>query len=283
MEYAKLNNGVLMPKVGYGLLDVDDPKVCEQAVLQALKSGYRLLDTAAAYQNEEAIGQAIKKSQLNRKDLFITTKIWIQDAGYDATKVAIERSLSKMQLDYFDLVLIHFPFGDYYGSWRAMEDAYDAGKIRAIGVSNFYGARLEDLYLHVRIKPAINQLEMHPLYQQNDELKVMTDLHVQPEAWRPLSRGKHDIFSNPKLIKIAKNHTKTVPQVMLRWNVQRGVIVLPKSLNNQRMLENISLWDFELSQDEMDTIKTIDLGTTDSPSLTSAETAKQLNDWKIHE
>ncbi|WP_125767180.1 aldo/keto reductase [Lapidilactobacillus wuchangensis] len=283
MEYTKLNNGVIMPKIGYGLLDVDDPNTCEQAVQMALKAGYRLLDTAVAYGNEEAVGQAIQKSQLDRESLFITTKVWVQDAGYEATKQAIQKSLDKLKLTYLDLVLIHFPFGDYYGSWRAMEELYEAGKIRAIGVSNFYAARLVDLYLNAKIKPMINQLEMNPLYQQNDALKVMKDLNIQGEAWRPLSRGRHNIFGNQVLVDIAEKYQKTVPQVMLRWNVQRGVVALPKSLNAQRMAQNIDIWDFSLSQKDMDNIEMLDSKETDSPSLTSAETAKQLNEWKIHD
>lgn len=283
MEYKTLSNGVKIPMEGFGVFQVEDGQVTEDAVTEALRAGYRLIDTAAAYFNEEAVGKAIKKSGIKREDLFITTKLWIQDAGYENAKKAFYTSLSKLGLDYLDLYLIHQPFNDYYGSWRAIEELYEEGKIRAIGVCNFYPERLTDLYLNSRIKPMVNQVELHPFFQQQDAINNMKELNIQPEAWGPLAEAKHNIFTNPILKKIADNHNKTTAQVILRWNTQRGVIIIPKSVHKNRMEENFKIWDFSLTEEEMNEISTLDIGHSEIIDHGSASTAKWLNTWKIHD
>jgi len=283
MKYVTLNNGVEMPMEGFGVYQVEDDKVCEQAVSNALAAGYRLIDTAAAYFNEESVGRAIKKSGIPREELFITTKLWIQDAGYENAKKAFQTSIDKLGLDYLDLYLIHQPMNDYYGSWRAMEELYEAGKIRAIGVCNFYPERLADLCLNARIIPAVNQVELHPFFTQSDALENMKEFGVQPQAWGPLAEGKHNIFTNEVLTNIAEKHNKTVAQVVLRWNVQRDVIIIPKSIRKERIEENMNIWDFQLNDEEMAAISSLDLGSSQIVDHTSAETAKWLNGWKIHD
>lgn len=283
MEYVTLNNGVKMPMEGFGVFQVPEVDVCEQAVLDAIKTGYRLIDTAAAYFNEEAVGAAIKKSGIPREELFITTKLWIQDAGYENAKKAFQISLDRLGLDYLDLYLIHQPMNDYYGSWRAMEELYEAGKIRAIGVCNFYPERLADLCVNAKIVPMVNQVEIHPFFAQANALETMKEFGVQPEAWGPLAEGKHGIFTNEKLIAIAEKHKKSVAQVVLRWNVQRGVIIIPKSVHKERMEENINIWNFSLSNDEMAEISSLDIGHSEIIDHSVPETAKWLNGWKIHE
>lgn len=283
MEYKTLSNGVKIPMEGFGVFQVEDGQVTEDAVAEALRAGYRLIDTAAAYFNEEAVGKAIKKSGIKREDLFITTKLWIQDAGYENAKKAFYTSLSKLGLDYLDLYLIHQPFNDYYGSWRAMEELYEEGKIRAIGVCNFYPERLTDLYLNSKIKPMVNQVELHPFFQQQDAINNMKELNIQPEAWGPLAESKHNIFTNPILKKIADNHNKTTTQVILRWNTQRGVIIIPKSVHKNRMEENFKIWDFSLTEEEMNEISTLDIGHSEIIDHSSASTAKWLNTWEIHD
>ena len=283
MKYVTLNNGVEMPMEGFGVYQVEDDKVCEQAVSNALAAGYRLIDTAAAYFNEESVGRAIKKSGIPREELFITTKLWIQDAGYENAKKAFQTSIDKLGLDYLDLYLIHQPMNDYYGSWRAMEELYEAGKIRAIGVCNFYPERLADLCLNARIIPAVNQVELHPFFTQSDALENMKEFGVQPQAWGPLAEGKHNIFTNEVLTNIAEKHNKTVAQVVLRWNVQRDVIINPKSIRKERIEENMNIWDFQLNDEEMAAISSLDLGSSQIVDHTSAETAKWLNGWKIHD
>ena len=283
MKYVTLNNGVEMPMEGFGVYQVEDDKVCEQAVSNALAAGYRLIDTAAAYFNEESVGRAIKKSGIPREELFITTKLWIQDAGYENAKKAFQTSIDKLGLDYLDLYLIHQPMNDYYGSWRAMEELYEAGKIRAIGVCNFYQERLADLCLNARIIPAVNQVELHPFFTQSDALENMKEFGVQPQAWGPLAEGKHNIFTNEVLTNIAEKHNKTVAQVVLRWNVQRDVIIIPKSIRKERIEENMNIWDFQLNDEEMAAISSLDLGSSQIVDHTSAETAKWLNGWKIHD
>lgn len=257
MESVKLNNGVEMPVLGFGVYQVDPGKV-ENVVLDALQTGYRLIDTAAVYENEAGVGRALQKSGIPRKELFITTKVWVQDAGYEKTKKAFERSLQKLQLDYLDLYLIHQPFGDTYGAWRAMEELYREGRIRAIGVSNFYPDRLSDLILHNAVVPAVNQVETHPFFQQVEAQKLMEANKVQIESWAPFAEGKNDIFSNPVLRSIGKKHNKSVAQVVLRWMVQRRIIVIPKSVRKGRMAENIHIFDFELTAAEMAAIKNLD-------------------------
>lgn len=283
METIKLSNGVEMPMEGFGVFQVPEAEVCKQAVSDALAAGYRLIDTAAAYFNEEAVGAAIKDSGIPREELFITTKLWIQDAGYENAKKAFQTSLDKLGLDYLDLYLIHQPMSDYYGSWRAMEELYKEGKIRAIGVCNFYPERLTDLCVNAEIAPMVNQVELHPFFQQADALKNMEEFKVQPEAWGPFAEGKFNIFSNETLLAIAKKYGKSVAQVALRWNIQRGVVVIPKSVHKERMEENLDIWDFTLSDEDMNVISLLDKGHSEIIDHSAAETAKWLNSWKIHD
>ena len=246
-----LNNGVEMPLKGFGVFQVPDPAQCEQAVLDAISTGYRLIDTAAAYMNEEAVGKAVQKCGVPREELFITTKLWVQDASYDGAKQAIDTSMKKLGLDYIDLYLIHQPMGDYIGAYRAMEEAYKAGKIRAIGVCNFYPNRLADLCETVEVIPAVNQVELHPFFQQENALALMREYGVIPEAWGPFAEGKHGIFTHPVLTEIGQKYGKTAAQVALRWNVQRGVVVIPKSVHRERMEQNLAIWDFALSESDI--------------------------------
>lgn len=286
MEFVTLNNGVKMPKEGFGVFQVPDPEQCEQSVLDAITSGYRLIDTAAAYFNEEAVGAAIKKSiasGVSREDLFITTKLWVQDASYEGGKKAIQTSLNKLGLDYIDLYLLHQPMGDYFGAYRAMEEAYRAGTIKAIGVCNFYPHVLADFCETVEVMPTVNQVELHPFFQQEDALAVMKQYGVQPEAWGPFAEGKHGIFTNSVLTEIAENHGKTVAQVVLRWNTQRGVVVIPKSVHKDRMEQNIDIWDFELTKEDMEKIAQLDMGVSEIVNHFDAGFVKALHGMKIHE
>ncbi len=283
MEYTTLSNGVKMPMEGFGVFQVTDATICEQAVTDALNAGYRLIDTAAAYFNEEAVGVAIKKSGIAREELFITTKLWIQDAGYESAKKAFQTSLDKLGLDYIDLYLIHQPMNDYYGSWRAMEELYEQGKIRAIGVCNFYPERLTDLCLNVKIKPMVNQVELHPFFAQTDAIENMRKFEVQPQAWGPMAEGKHGIFTHTVLTEIGKKYKKTAAQVALRWNIQRGVVIIPKSVHKERIVQNLNIWDFKLSKEDMKAISALDLGHSEIIDHSAADTAKMLNSWKIHE
>ena len=282
MQTVCLNNGVQMPLEGFGVFQVPDAAQCEQAVSDALEAGYRLIDTAAAYMNEEAVGNAIRTSDIPRKDLFITTKLWVQDADYESAKKAFETSLNKLGLEYLDLYLIHQPFHDYYGAWRAMEELYKEGRIRAIGVSNFYPDRLVDLCVNAEIIPAVNQVECHPFFQQKDALKVMKEYGVQLEAWGPFAEVKNNFFKNPIIAEIAAKYGKSVAQVALRWNVQRGVVVIPKSVHKERIQENFNIWDFELSDKDMETISDMDIGHSEIVNHFTADTAKWLNGLKIH-
>ena len=272
-----------MPMEGFGVFQVPEAEVCEQAVSDALEVGYRLIDTAAAYFNEEAVGAAIRKSGIPREELFITTKLWIQDAGYENAKKAFRTSLDKLGLDYLDLYLIHQPMNDYYGSWHAMEELYEEGKIRAIGVCNFYPERLADLCLNAKVTPAVNQVEIHPFFAQTDAMENMKEFGVQPEAWGPLAEGQHGIFTNPVLTEIGKKYGKTAAQVSLRWNTQRGVVIIPKSTHRERMEENLNIWDFTLSDEDMKAIAGLDLGHSEIIDHSAASTAKFLNGWKIHD
>ncbi|WP_224984575.1 aldo/keto reductase [Geomonas agri] len=258
MENVVLNNGVKMPILGFGVFQVLDPEECERSVSDALQVGYRLIDTAASYMNEEAVGNALRKSGVAREELFITTKLWIQDAGYDNTKSAFEKSLNKLQLDYLDLYLIHQPFGDIYGSWRAMEELYRAGRIRAIGISNFQPDRVMDLIVHNEVVPAVNQIETHPFCQQVETQKFLQENHVQMESWGPFAEGKNDIFTNQVLLAIGKKYDKTIAQVVLRWLTQRKVVAIPKSVRPERMRENFDVLDFALSAEDMAAIATLD-------------------------
>jgi 2,5-diketo-D-gluconate reductase A len=262
MKKINLNNGIEMPLLGFGVFQIPDLAECERSVINAINVGYRLIDTAASYQNEAAVGNAIKNSGIEREDLFITTKLWIQTNGYEGTKRAFEKSLNELQLDYLDLYLMHQPYGDVYGSWRAMEELYKEGKIRAIGVSNFHPDRLMDLIVHNEIIPSVNQVETHPFHQQIDNLLFMEQNNVQIQSWGPFAEGKNDIFSNELLGHIGKKYNKTIAQVVLRWLTQRGVVAIPKSVRKERMEENFNIFDFELSLEEMEIIKNLDTKTS---------------------
>lgn len=283
MEYVTLNNGIKMPLEGFGVFQVPDPAQCKQAVLDAINSGYRLIDTAAAYMNEEAVGAAIKESGVDRSKLFITTKLWVQDADYESAKKAIESSLEKLGLDYLDLYLIHQPMGDYAGAYRAMEEAYKEGKLRAIGVCNFYPARLADLCETVDVIPAVNQVELHPFFQQEDALALMKEYGVRPEAWGPFAEGNHGIFTHPVLSSIGEKYGKSAAQVALRWNVQRGVVVIPKSVHKDRMEQNMNIWDFELSEEDMNEIAKLDIGHSEIVNHDDPNFVKILHGLKVHE
>lgn len=258
MKEVMLNNGIKMPITGFGVFQIPDLEECERAVLDAIEVGYRLIDTAQAYGNEEAVGRAIQKTFVPREELFITTKVWISNAGYEKAKGSIEESLKKMQLDYLDLVLIHQPVGDYYGTYRAMEELYKEGKIKAIGVSNFYPDRLVDICLFNEVIPAVNQVEVNVFHQQKEAEKVMTKYQVQMQAWAPFAEGRNDMFNQPLLKEIGNRYNKTVAQVILRWLIQRGIVVLAKSTRKSRMEENINIFDFELSEQEMQIIAKLD-------------------------
>ena len=272
-----LNNGIEMPLLGFGVFQVTDLEECERSVLDALATGYRLLDTAASYGNEEAVGKAIERSGLPREELFVTTKLWIKDTGYDRTKEAFERSLNRLQLDYLDLYLIHQPYGDVYGSWRAMQELHREGRIRAIGISNFYPDRVIDLILHNEVVPAVNQIETHPFHQQIETQAFLKENRVQHESWAPFAEGKNDIFQNEVLGSIAESHGKSVAQVILRWLTQREVIAIPKSVRKERMEENFDIFDFELTQGDMNAIASLDSKTTSFFDHRDPEMVKRLS------
>ena len=257
---VKLNNGIEMPTLGFGVFQVPDLSQAQQAVTDALDSGYRLIDTAAAYQNEEAVGQAIKNSSVKREDVFVTSKLWVSDFNYRRAKAGIDTSLQKLGLDYMDLYLLHQPYGDTMGAWRALEEAQKEGKIRAIGVSNFYADQLKDLELTMPVKPAVNQIEVNPWYQQSREVKFAQSEGIRVEARAPLAEGKHNIFTNETIARIAEKYGKSNGQVILRWLLQRGITVIPKSVHQKRMAENIDVFDFELSDDDMKTMAGLDKG-----------------------
>ena len=283
IETVKLNNGIEMPLEGFGVFQVPDPSVCEQAVLDAIESGYRLIDTAAAYMNEEAVGRAIAKCGVPREELFITTKLWVQDASYEGAKQAIETSMQKLGLSYIDLYLIHQPMGDYIGAYRAMEEAYKAGKLRAIGVCNCYPHVLADICETVEVKPAVNQVELHPFFQQENALALMREYGVHPEAWGPFAEGSHGIFTHPVLTAIGQKYGKSAAQVALRWNVQRGVTVIPKSVHKERMEQNINIWDFTLSGEDMAEIAKLDIGRSEIVDHSDPKFVQMLHQVKVHE
>ena len=262
MQTVRLNNGVEIPVLGFGVFQITDLTECERSVVDAIQIGYRHIDTAASYQNEEAVGRGIKRSGLVREDLFITTKLWIQRNGYEGTKRAFENSLKRLQLDYLNLYLIHQPFGDVYGEWRAMEELYQEGKVRAIGVSNFAPDRIMDLIVFNKVTPAVNQIEVNPFHQQIDTQKFFQENNVQVEAWAPFAEGRNNVFQNELLLSIATKYQKSVAQVILRWLTQRGIVVLSKSVRKERMLENISVLDFELSTEDMTAITMLDAKTS---------------------
>lgn len=281
MDKVKLNNGLEMPILGFGVFQVPDAEECERSVLHAIEAGYRSIDTAAAYMNEEAVGKAIRKSGIPREEIFLTTKLWISDAGYENAKKGFETSLSKLQVDYLDLYLIHQPFGDVYGSWRAMEELYEAGKIKAIGVSNFYPDRVMDFILHNKVVPAVNQIETHPFNQQTETKKFLKDNGVRIESWGPFAEGRNNLFTNEVLAGIGKKHNKSVAQITLRWMIQRGVVVIPKSVHKERIIENFRVFDFELSADDMEKIATLDQKRSAFLDHRSPETAKMLSGFKV--
>ena len=282
MQYRTLSNGVELPMIGYGTFQIKDAAQCEQCVSQALEIGYRLFDTAASYENEAAIGAALRSSGVPREELSITTKLWVQDAGYDDTLRAFESSIKALGLDYIDLYLIHQPFGDYYGAWRAMERLYREGAVRAIGVSNFTPERLVDLCMNQEVRPMVNQIEIHPFFQQNTALRVMEDYGVVPQAWGPFSEAQKDIFNRKTLAKIAGRHGKTAAQVILRWHLQRNIPTIPKTVRKERMSENLDVFDFELTEKEMEGIAGMDIGHSEIIDHHCYCTARQLNSIKIH-
>lgn len=283
MESVVLNNGIEMPLEGFGVFQVPDMSQCKQAVIDAVESGYRLIDTAAAYMNEEAVGSAVKECGIKRSELFITTKLWVQDASYDGAKRAFELSLKKLGLEYLDLYLIHQPMGDYMSAWRAMEDMYKEGVVRAIGVCNFYPHVLADMCETVEVIPAVNQVELHPLFQQENALSLMKEYGVIPEAWGPFAEGNHGIFTHPLLSKIGDKYGKSAAQVALRWNVQRGVVVIPKSVHKDRMEQNIDIWDFSLSDADMAEIAELDIGHSEIVNHYDPKFVKMLHGLKVHE
>lgn len=279
MEHRILNNGVEMPVLGFGVYQVGET-VCEQCVRDAIAAGYRSIDTASAYLNERAVGRAIRRSGVPREELFITTKLWVQDAGYESTKRAFAKSLERLQLNYLDLYLIHQPFGDVYGSWRAMEELYREGAVRAIGVSNFQPDRLVDLILHNEVVPAVNQVETHPFCQQTEAAAVMASEGVQIESWAPFAEGRNNLFGNGTLVSLAAKYRKSVAQVVLRWLIQRGVVVIPKSVRPERMAEYIDVFDFHLAPEDMDLIATLDTRRSCFLSHRDPETVKWLGTMK---
>lgn len=281
MQKVTLNNGVEMPILGFGVFQVTDLAECERSVIDAIETGYRLIDTAQAYQNEEAVGRAIKASGIPREELFITTKLFIQSNGYEGALRIFEQSLKQLQLDYLDLYLIHQPFGDVYGEWRAMEKLYAEGKIRAIGVSNFQPDRLIDLIIHNKVVPAVNQVETHPFHQQLEAHQFMLDNNVQIESWGPFAEGKNDMFKNELLKSIGDKYNKSIAQVILRWLIQRGVVAIPKSVRKERMAENFNVFDFELTAGDMEKIKTLDSNTSSFFDHRDPKIVKWLGERKL--
>ena len=281
MKYVKLLNGVEMPILGFGVYQIPDLEECERVILEAIEVGYRSIDTAQAYENEEAVGNAIKKSGIDRKEFFVTTKVWISNSGYEKAKTSIEESLRKLQTDYIDLLLIHQPFGDYYGTYRAMEEYYKAGKLRAIGVSNFYPDRFVDIVNFVEIKPMINQVETHVFNQQIIPQEIMKEYGTQIESWGPFAEGKNNLFTNETLVEIGKKYDKTAAQVALRYLIQRDIVVIPKTVKKDRMIQNFSVFDFELSEDDMKEILKLDKKESLFLSHFDPETVKILVNHKI--
>jgi 2,5-diketo-D-gluconate reductase A len=276
----QLNNGVKMPILGFGVFQMTDLEECERSVCDAIQVGYRLIDTAASYENEEAVGKGIKRSGVPRDELFVTTKLWLADAGYEKTRRAFDRSLQRLGMDYLDLYLIHQPFGDVYGSWRAMEELFREGRVKAIGVSNFHPDRLIDLILHNEVKPAVNQIETHPFHQQVETQKFLQENDVQIESWGPFAEGRNNIFHNDVLRSIGGKYGKSVAQVILRWLSQRGVIAIPKSVRKERIIENLNVFDFELGIDEMAAIATLDTGQSAFFDHRDPEVVKRLSTAK---
>lgn len=283
----KLNNGINMPMIGYGTLQITDAALCEKCIYEAIRVGYRMFDTAAAYHNEEAIGSAIDRAVrdklVKREELFIITKLWIQDAGFNKTGEAAIKSMRRLQVDYLDMYLIHQPFGDYYGAWKVMEQMVEEGVIKSIGVCNFSKDKLVDLCMNSKVIPAMNQIEIHPFFTHDEELEVMKKYNIAAQAWGPLSEGQRDIFNIKILKEIGGKYGKSTAQVILRWHMQRGISAIPKTVQRKHLLENINVWNFELSDQEMKKIETLNIGHSEIIDHSSACTAKWLNQWKIHE
>ena len=283
MNKVKLNNGVEMPLLGFGVFQIPDPKECAQSVIAAIHSGYRLIDTAASYKNEEAVGQGIRQSGVAREELFITTKMWVEDAGYERTTKAIDKSLRNLQLDYLDLYLIHQPYSDVHGSWRAMEEAYKQGKLRAIGVSNFHTDRLMDIQVFNEIAPMVNQIEVNPFQQQIETAPFMHELGVQVQAWAPFAEGCNNLFQNEVLVEMGSRYGKSVGQVVLRWLIQRGISALAKTVRKERMAENLEVFDFELSDADMARIATLDTNTSSFFSHRDPAIVKWMSERRLDE
>lgn len=276
-----LSNGVEMPILGFGVFQVPDLAECERSVRDAIDVGYRLLDTAASYMNEEAVGAGIRNSGVERRELFVTTKLWVEDASYDGAKAAFERSLNKLQLDYLDLYLIHQPYGDVYGAWRAMEELHRAGKIRAIGTSNFYPDRMMDFVLHNEVTPVVNQIEIHPFHQQTDAQALLQENNIQTEAWGPFAEGKNGLFKNETLASVGRKHGKSIAQVVLRWLLQRGIVAIPKSVRRERMAENFDVFDFELDAEDLATIEKLDQKTSSFFDHRDPAVVKRIGERKL--
>lgn len=283
MEYRTLANGVKMPMLGYGVFQVRDHEQCRQVVKDAISVGYRLIDTAQSYMNQKAVGEAIRESGVAREEIFLTTKIWMQDNSYEKCRKAVDLALSELDTDYIDLLLLHQPMGDYYGAWRALEEAYEAGKVRAIGMANCYPQIIADMCETVRIRPMVNQVEMHPFFQQQLNVDTMDSYGVVPEAWGPFNEGKRNLFTDPILTEIGAKYGKSAAQVALRWNIQRGVVVIPKSVHKDRMEQNFDVFDFELSAEDMEKIKTMDIGHSEIIDHTDPALIKSLHAYKVHE
>lgn len=282
MDHIRLNNGITMPILGFGVYQIPDPQECERSVIDAVAAGYRLIDTAASYRNEEAVGRALRQCGVAREDLFITTKLWVQDTGYERTRAAIDKSLCRLQLDYLDLYLIHQPFADVHGSWRAMEEAHRAGKLRAIGVSNFQPDRLMDIKAFNEITPAVNQVEVNPFHQQDESVTFMQENGVQAQAWAPFAEGRNGLFENPAIVAIGAKYGKSVGQVVLRWLIQRGIVALAKTVRKERMAENLDVFDFSLDERDIAQIKTLETGKSSffshrDPAIVKWMSERQLN------
>lgn len=276
MDSTKLNNGIMMPMLGFGVFQVTDLETCERCTLDALKTGYRLIDTAASYRNESAVGKAIQRSGIAREELFITTKLWLSDAGYESTKVAFERSLKLLQLEYLDLYLIHQPYSDVHGAWRAMEELYKEGRIRAIGLSNFAPYRVMDIIMAHEIPPAVNQIEVNPFYQRAYDQGFAQENGVQIESWAPFAEGRNGLFENEQLTSIGKKHNKSVAQIVLRWLIQRGIVAIPKSVRLERMAENFDIFDFALDEDDMRAVASLDRNASNFFSHQDPQMVKSL-------
>lgn len=283
MNYVTLRNGVKMPQEGFGVFQIPDYDEAKRVVMDAIDCGYRMVDTAAAYMNEKAVGDGIRESGIKREDMFVTSKIWVQDIGYENTKTAIDLALTNLGFDYLDLMLLHQPMNDYYGGWRALEEALKAGKLRAIGMANCYPQIIADLCLSVDIPPMLNQVEMHPFFQQQLNLDTMLEFGVVPQAWGSFAEGEFGIFTHPVLTEIGSKYGKTAAQTALRWSIQRGVCIIPKSTHKDRLIENLDIWDFELSNDDMEKIKALDMGHSEIVDHSSPDFVKMLHGLKVHD